>query len=107
LRSGRTAGIALALAIVVIGATDLSAHRRDELLQAARIGVAADRIDLASAKARDAQRTWAYARRQRTWFRSEPDIAWLPAGEGSAGRALRILAPFLGRIGRADYAGQP
>ena len=32
--------------IIVIGATDLSAHRRDELLQAARIGVAADRIEL-------------------------------------------------------------
>jgi tRNA dimethylallyltransferase len=69
--------------------------------------VLADRIDLAAAKARDAQRTWAYARRQRTWFRSEPEIAWLPAGEGSVGQALRILAPFLGRIGRADYAGQP
>ena len=32
--------------IVVIGATSLSAHRRDELLQAARIGIAADRIEL-------------------------------------------------------------
>jgi hypothetical protein len=32
--------------IVVIGAIDLSAHRRDELLQAARIDVAADRIAL-------------------------------------------------------------
>jgi len=32
--------------IVVIGAGDLSAHRRDELLQAARIAVAADRIGL-------------------------------------------------------------
>ena len=46
MRSGSTAGIALALAIVVISASDLSAHRRDELLQAARISVAADRVDL-------------------------------------------------------------
>ena len=37
--------------------------------------VLAGRRDPASARAIDAQRTWAYARRQRTWFRSEPDIA--------------------------------
>lgn len=28
-----------------------------------------------------AQRTWAYARRQRTWFRREPDVTWLLAGD--------------------------
>jgi tRNA dimethylallyltransferase len=28
----------------------------------------------------DAQRTGAFAKRQRTWFRTEPEIAWLPAG---------------------------
>ena len=27
--------------------------------------------------ATDAQRNVAFAKRQRTWFRSEPDIAWL------------------------------
>ena len=32
--------------LLVIGATSLSAHRRDELLQAARIGIAAGRIEL-------------------------------------------------------------
>ena len=32
--------------IFVVGTTDLYAHRRDELLQAARIGVAADRVEL-------------------------------------------------------------
>jgi len=32
--------------MLVVGATALSAHRRDELLQAARIGVSADRIEL-------------------------------------------------------------
>ena len=30
----------------------------------------------------DAQRNVAFARRQRTWFRSEPGIAWLPADDG-------------------------
>jgi hypothetical protein len=46
LRSGNPSSIALASMILVIGATSLSAHRRDELLQAARIGVAADRVEL-------------------------------------------------------------
>ena len=32
--------------VIAIGTTSLSAHRRDELLQAARIGVAVDRIEL-------------------------------------------------------------
>ena len=38
--------LALASLIVVIGTTSLSAHRRDELLQAARIGIGADRIEV-------------------------------------------------------------
>ncbi len=67
--------------------------------------VLAGRRDIADAKAHDAQRTWAYARRQRTWFRSEPDITWLEAGEGSVTAAGRLLDPFLGHIGRRDYAG--
>lgn len=69
--------------------------------------VLAGRRDLASAKAADAQRTWAYARRQGTWFRSEPDIHWLSAGEGSVSRAWQVLAPFLRSLGRDDYAGEP
>src|SRR5262249_28044442 len=32
-----------------------------------------------AAIAEDARRNQAFARRQRTWFRSEPDIAWLQA----------------------------
>ena len=67
--------------------------------------VLAGRSDLEAAKATDANRTWAYARRQRTWFRSEPDIAWLDAGEGLAGAARAHLAPWLEHIGRGDYAG--
>jgi len=40
------AAFAVTLLIAVAGASPVSAHRRDELLQAARIGVAADRIEL-------------------------------------------------------------
>jgi tRNA dimethylallyltransferase len=69
--------------------------------------VLAGRADLASAKATDAQRTWVYARRQGTWFRSEPDIHWLAAGEGCVAHAWRVLAPFLLSLGRDDYAGEP
>jgi tRNA dimethylallyltransferase len=65
------------------------------------------RVDLASAKATDAQRTWVYARRQGTWFRSEPDIHWLRAGEGCVPQAWHVLAPFLRSLGRDDYAGEP
>jgi tRNA dimethylallyltransferase len=32
----------------------------------------------------DAQRTGAFAKRQRTWFRAEPEITWLPAGTDPA-----------------------
>jgi tRNA dimethylallyltransferase len=37
-------------------------------------------IDRETAIDRDVQRNIAFAKRQRTWFRSEPDIAWLDAG---------------------------
>jgi tRNA dimethylallyltransferase len=36
-------------------------------------------LDLETAIALDAQRNAAFARRQRTWFRSEPAIEWLDA----------------------------
>ena len=67
--------------------------------------VLAGRCSLDEAMARDASRTWSYARRQRTWFRAEPDIAWLEAGEGLTGQAAARLTPWLGDIGRDDYAG--
>jgi tRNA dimethylallyltransferase len=38
-------------------------------------------IDLETAIERDAQRNVAFAKRQATWFRSEPDIEWLSAPE--------------------------
>ncbi len=69
--------------------------------------VLAGRRDLGSAKALDTQRTWAYARRQRTWFRSEPEVQWLATGEGVTARAWDLLVPFLRGLGRGGYAGQP
>jgi tRNA dimethylallyltransferase len=67
--------------------------------------VLAGRSDIEAAKATDAKRTWAYARRQRTWFRAEPDVEWLDAGEGPVDGARAILAPWIEHIGRGDYAG--
>jgi tRNA dimethylallyltransferase len=67
--------------------------------------VLAGRCDLETAKATDASRTWAYVRRQRTWFRTEPGIAWIEAGEASLEQARTVLAPWIERIGRDDYAG--
>jgi tRNA dimethylallyltransferase len=67
--------------------------------------VLAGRTDVAAAKAADAGRTWSYARRQRTWFRSEPGITWLQAGEGAVSAARAVLMPWLEQIGRGDYAG--
>jgi tRNA dimethylallyltransferase len=54
--------------------------------------VLAGRADLDAAVAADAARTWAYARRQRTWFRAEPDVHWLPAGEALVERAWAVVA---------------
>ena len=45
-RSSRSRAIALAVAAVVVAGANVSAHRLDELLQAARIGIGEDRIDL-------------------------------------------------------------
>ena len=46
LRSASVRGVVLAAMAAAFGWTSPSAHRRDELLQAARIGVALDRIEL-------------------------------------------------------------
>jgi tRNA dimethylallyltransferase len=67
--------------------------------------VLAGRATVDEAKAADAQRTWRYARRQRTWFRREPGITWIDAGEGALQAARATLAPFLEDIGRDVYAG--
>lgn len=67
--------------------------------------VLAGRTDIDTAKATDADRTWAYVRRQRTWFRAEPDITWLEAGKGAHAAAQATLGPWLEQYGRDDYAG--
>jgi tRNA dimethylallyltransferase len=58
------------------------------------------RCDVEAAIATDAGRTWAYARRQGTWFRAEPDVRWLAAGPGAAREAWELVAPFLRRVSR-------
>jgi tRNA dimethylallyltransferase len=53
------------------------------------------RTDRASAIAQAAQRTRAFARRQRTWFRADPEITWFPAGREGAVAVWRSIARFL------------
>jgi tRNA dimethylallyltransferase len=67
--------------------------------------VLAGRCSVESAAARDVQRTWGYARRQRTWFRAEPEVHWLAAGEGLIERAWTELEPFLRTLRSPGYAG--
>src|SRR5690349_15560466 len=43
----------------------------------------------------DARRNEQFAKRQATWFRSEPDITWLDPTEAPLGPALRIAAGLL------------
>jgi hypothetical protein len=47
LRVGKIAALALAVMAVVSGSTGLSAHRRDEYLQAARLAIDPDRVQIA------------------------------------------------------------
>jgi tRNA dimethylallyltransferase len=52
-------------------------------------------IDRETAIDRDVQRNIAFAKRQRTWFRSEPDIAWLDAGAANLlARATEATRPI-------------
>jgi tRNA A37 N6-isopentenylltransferase MiaA len=44
----------------------------------------------------DARRNVAFAKRQRTWFRSEPSIVWLDATEAlPVSAALDVIGPIL------------
>jgi hypothetical protein len=47
LRGGRNTALALAVMTIVIATTRLSAHRRDEYLQAARLAIDPDRVQIA------------------------------------------------------------
>ena len=58
------------------------------------LAVADGEIDTPTAIGRDVGRTRAYARRQATWFRSEPGIGWLEAadpGRAATEAARRLL----------------
>jgi hypothetical protein len=46
LRGGRSTALALAVTTVVVASTGLSAHRRDEYLQAARLAIDPDRVQI-------------------------------------------------------------
>lgn len=59
-----------------------------------------DRLSVTAAVEVTAQRTWAYARRQRTWFRREPDVRWLPASDpGHISTAISTARRFLDQTG--------
>jgi len=58
-------------------------------------------IDRAAAIERDAARNIAFAKRQRTWFRSEPGIEWLDASGDPLPRALEIARSLLVPAGLA------
>jgi tRNA dimethylallyltransferase len=66
--------------------------------------VIAGRTDVTAAVAADTARTWAYARRQRTWFRAEAEIGWLAAGEGLLERAWSAIRAW--RRAASGYAGR-
>ena len=53
-----------------------------------------------AAIAEDARRNVAFAKRQRTWFRSEPDIRWLPAGDAATSDAAFVVATGLAAAAR-------
>jgi tRNA dimethylallyltransferase len=60
--------------------------------------VLAEDLSIEQAIEQTAQRTRAYARRQRTWFRREAGITWLPGSDRrSVRKALGAAAAFLDR----------
>lgn len=55
------------------------------------------RLALEAAVAEDARRNRAFAKRQRTWFRSEPDVTWLdPAAPSTLDRAVHAATTLVG-----------
>jgi tRNA dimethylallyltransferase len=59
------------------------------------------RLDRVAAVAEDARRNVAFAKRQRTWFRKEPDIAWLDAAGDTRLDDALVAARRLGDAARA------
>lgn len=62
--------------------------------------VLAGRATLEQAIGLDAQRTRAYARRQRTWFRGEPGIHWLRPGPRRLDEALALVRETITPLAR-------
>ncbi len=62
--------------------------------------VLAGRVSIEGAIAIDAQRTRSYARRQRTWFRSEPGMHWLAPGPGRLAAAIALVSGVEGSAAR-------
>jgi tRNA dimethylallyltransferase len=54
------------------------------------------RLDREAAIAEDARRNAAFAKRQRTWFRSEPDIVWLDATAHAIDQTLEAALRLVG-----------
>jgi tRNA dimethylallyltransferase len=46
----------------------------------------------------DARRNVQFAKRQRTWFRGEPEVTWLDAGSDATPMALTQLEAFVGTV---------
>jgi tRNA dimethylallyltransferase len=53
------------------------------------------RLERDAALVATVNRTNAFARRQRTWFRSEPDVTWLDATDDPLPAASALVEPFL------------
>jgi tRNA dimethylallyltransferase len=82
------------------GRFDTSAPSFSGIGYAEALAVIDGRLTLDQAVAEDARRNVLFARRQRTWFRREPDIEWLEATRESplaqAGRAVRAYLASAG-----------
>jgi tRNA dimethylallyltransferase len=63
------------------------------------------RLSLEAAIDEDIRRNVAFARRQRTWFRSEPGIAWLDATADPLARARDAAVSLAGRVRRPGPPG--
>ena len=66
-----------------------------------------DRLNLTDAIDVDTNRTLAFARRQRTWFRSEPGIEWIPTGAGHPDALSSALVVARRLAERREQAGRP
>ena len=87
-------------------AADLASRYPEDLRAFSAVGyreafaLLAGGLDREAAIARTVARTRSYAKRQRTWFRAEPDIAWLPGREGwPASATWDLVAAFLEQSG--------